>query len=75
MSIESDAQNDLELSAEDAEGVAGGRSVAAKRKTALKAGAHAPAVSSGLVTGAPLTGDPTPSAVEVQAELDSDPDC
>jgi len=75
MGIESDAQNDLELSGEDAEGVTGGRSVAKGKKMAPKATSHGPAVSSGLVVGAPLTGDPTPNAVEAQAELDSDPDC
>jgi hypothetical protein len=74
MSIESEAQHDLELSDEAAEGVTGGQR-ARKSKAALKTAPHAPAVTSSLVTGAPLTGDPTPNAVEAQAELDSDPDC
>jgi hypothetical protein len=72
MSIESDAKNDLELSAEDAESVAGGRAV---KKTSHKTAAHTSAVKSSLVVGAPLTGDSTPNPVEAQAELESDPDC
>jgi hypothetical protein len=74
MSIESDAQHDLELSDEDAEQVAGGREV---RKAAHKNTAHKNTATSTsvLVVGTPLTGDSTPNPVEAQAELDSDPDC
>lgn len=72
MSIDSDAQQDLALSEEDAGNVAGGRSTP-KRKAPAK---HAtPAVTSIVVGGSPLSGDAGVPAGQSQAELESDPDC
>jgi hypothetical protein len=75
MSIESDAQHDLSLTEEDAEGVAGGRM---NKKTKKAAKPHSsPAVTSYVVQGtpAPPGTDPGTPAGESQAELESDPDC
>ena len=74
MSIESEAQHDLELSDDSAEGVAGGRAVA-KKKAAPKA-KHGAAVASFTVQGSSTAGaDPGTPAGQSWAELESDPDC
>jgi hypothetical protein len=75
MSIESDAQQDLSLNDEDAEGVAGGR---ANKKAASHAKPHHSApVTSFTVAGAPAPPgtDPGTAPGMSEAELESDPDC
>jgi len=75
MSIESEAQQDLSLTDEDAENVAGGR----MNKKAKKGGTHhsGPAFTNVVVQGAPAPAgtDPGTPAGQSQAELESDPDC
>jgi hypothetical protein len=75
MSIESDAQQDLSLTDEDAENVTGGRMTS--KKKAASAAKSSPAFTSYVVAGppAPAGTDPGVAPGESQAELESDPDC
>jgi hypothetical protein len=75
MSIDSDAQKDLALNDEDAEGVAGGRMVAKKKATTKPAVHGSAAMTSFTVNAAPLQGDSGVEPGMSQAELESDPDC
>jgi hypothetical protein len=77
MSIESDAKQDLSLTDEDAESVAGGRANK-KAKSKSKTQHHStPAFTSYVVQGSPPApgSDPGTAPGDSQAELDSDPDC
>jgi hypothetical protein len=71
MGIESEADKDLALEDEDAEGVTGGTTMSRKKKAAAKgATAHGPTVSAATGHVGPPTTEPTWGATETDPAID-----